>query len=514
MMKYFKRLLTAVLVLSLLCTSSALAIDQLIFEYAFASEGILYTVVSTDYTNPEDLNFSAKTENGDIKVESAATLRSEGTTWFVVLDYDTDATWTTEAILKTERTILQQLSKNIEDFDKGALVMASKTPQINIQNADRFRNSLQSTPPSSDTEQLGYTLKCVMDYIKENESILVPQNVAIVIVASALVKNGEMIDGDGIDSIKALISKNLYIPTHVICTVASTQIVSDNSENSWRRRANRMANYAKDTVGGSGYVTQELTDNEAIKAVSEAMDTQRRLVRLALNPKSAAKVGKQLTVTQTNAEGVPLLEATWDLTRNSHAAYDAWTKFWNENPNIEIIVPATPKIDVSTLTIYNDNSIDLNQNKGEQKISPELIIGIVIGLVILALAVVLFIVLKGRKPKNNPSVPVNIPVVQSHETTVVLQDAVGNRLTGKMKNGKLTIGRYSAKGAMLVIPNDAKLSGLHATLTKSGNSITIMDNQSTNGTKVNGSLISGPVPLSQNDSVTMGSNTYRVTWYS
>ena len=96
---------------------------------------------------------------------------------------------------------------------------------------------------------------------------------------------------------------------------------------------------------------------------------------------------------------------------------------------------------------------------------------------------------------------------------VSLDGAVDFKLRNKIKNGKLTIGRNGAK-AMVSVPNDGKLSGLHATFTKQGNSLLITDNGSTNGTKVNGNKIAPnvPTPLQQNDTVTMGSTTYTITW--
>ena len=83
----------------------------------------------------------------------------------------------------------------------------------------------------------------------------------------------------------------------------------------------------------------------------------------------------------------------------------------------------------------------------------------------------------------------------------------------KRKYNMLTIGRNGAK-AMLSVPNDGKLSGLHATLAKQGNAMLITDNGSTNGTKVNGNKIETGVPtaLNQNDAVTLGSTTYTISW--
>ena len=98
-------------------------------------------------------------------------------------------------------------------------------------------------------------------------------------------------------------------------------------------------------------------------------------------------------------------------------------------------------------------------------------------------------------------------------TAVTLTGDNGAALKGTMKNNILTIGRNGAK-AMVAVPNDGKLSGLHATLTKQGNAMTVTDNGSTNGTKLNGVKLDPgkPTAIQQNDKLTLGSTTYTISW--
>ena len=137
---------------------------------------------------------------------------------------------------------------------------------------------------------------------------------------------------------------------------------------------------------------------------------------------------------------------------------------------------------------------------------------------VLALVVALLIT---RANKNKKAQKATVPIYagsnsgasSSGGTTITLSGNNGSVLKGQMKGGKLTVGRNGAK-AMLTVPSDGKLSGLHATFTKQGNQMMITDNGSTNGTKLNGNKIpaAAPTPVHQNDTITLGSTTYTISW--
>lgn len=74
-----------------------------------------------------------------------------------------------------------------------------------------------------------------------------------------------------------------------------------------------------------------------------------------------------------------------------------------------------------------------------------------------------------------------------------------------------TIGRSSGK-ANLAMPEDTALSSVHATLLAEQGKIFIRDENSTNGTFVNGIPISGKFELNQDDTILLGSYEYRVSW--
>lgn len=76
----------------------------------------------------------------------------------------------------------------------------------------------------------------------------------------------------------------------------------------------------------------------------------------------------------------------------------------------------------------------------------------------------------------------------------------------ELPDGETTVGREF--GAGLVVPNDT-VSRNHASLIKSGGSVELRDNLSTNGCWVNGAKVNGSQSLRPGDSVRFGSIEYR-----
>ncbi len=76
-----------------------------------------------------------------------------------------------------------------------------------------------------------------------------------------------------------------------------------------------------------------------------------------------------------------------------------------------------------------------------------------------------------------------------------------------VKGGTTSIGRSSASD--IVLKNDDFASGRHARLTRHGGLLYVEDNESTNGTYVNGRKTVGATPLRSGDRVRVGSTTFR-----
>ncbi len=72
-----------------------------------------------------------------------------------------------------------------------------------------------------------------------------------------------------------------------------------------------------------------------------------------------------------------------------------------------------------------------------------------------------------------------------------------------LDGGRCTIGRHPTND--VAIPDDTEVSRVHAVLEVAGPSWVVRDLSSRNGTRVNGSLISGDRPLSDGDEIRVGS---------
>ena len=505
MAKKFTSLLLA-LILILTLGTTAMAEDTMNLLSVWPSEGgYLSVIAGTDFTNAADMTFSAYTENGNLEIVDSAVLRNAGTSWFVILEHDHYQD--NKHYSQTSIRALKQIADMIDDKDDGALVRCDEEHAINVEQSNVFRDTLRKTHNRTDAKELAGTVKAVMKYIEENRDRLMDNVVVIIITACPEKVITEAI----VDDIGNTLRNYSYITTHVVVTAARDVHTGD------REIGQRLIDKAKgSTVGGTGYMTESLKDDEADKAIQRINNAERRKVVMVLDPKSASSLGHTLTVVQTTEGGKQLK----DVANLSDTIFKLWEEKFaerhaGETPEVQTITRTAS----SANTWINDNyNPPVDASKGG--LSTELLIGIIAGVVVLALLLVLLL-LRGKKGKKNQKSASQIYGTNNNAssgsssggTTITLAGANGAVLKGQMKGGKLTIGRNGAK-AMISVPNDGKLSGLHATFTKQGNSMMLTDNGSTNGTKVNGNKIAPAVPvqLQQNDTVTLGSTTYTVTW--
>jgi predicted component of type VI protein secretion system len=75
-----------------------------------------------------------------------------------------------------------------------------------------------------------------------------------------------------------------------------------------------------------------------------------------------------------------------------------------------------------------------------------------------------------------------------------------------VQDGEQVVGR---EGGELTLAGESSVSRSHAKISKAGDTITVEDMGSTNGTFVNGQRLSGPVSLQPGDAVQFGAVQYR-----
>ena len=494
-MRKLRGALALVLAAMVLVAGVALAADELFFcGGRVFPDGYMHLIFSTTNTAPEDMNFEAVTEKGDISVENAFVLRDNGTSWFILLDYGRNSTNSTY-VTKTQDSVLRELKGLVRDIDEGALVMVNDSPEINVTNAATLRDNLTQTPGTSSQSALVSTLSKTLSFINQNRSVLMPK-ISIVLITTA-----SEIDSGVPAEVEKLLSEgnNAEYTTHIICTAGSEKTFGA-ADGGWRDKAAKLSAKAMKTFGGTGYVTDALTDEEAAKAVRRVNDAECSLVRVELDPVKNRVIDKNITVAQITAGG-KRMEATVKLSdENLSTIQDAIS---SQTPPVEHSYVST-----STSTFI---SVEPVETKPEG-LSVEMIVAIALGAVILILIVVLVIVRVRVGKKKQQQVYTNVMQPGHASRTVVrLTSQTGATLTGELTGGRLTVGRDPSR-ARLVIPNDKKVSRLHLTLTLQGGTMTLTDNNSANGVGVNGAKVNGSCILQQNDAVTIGLNTYTITW--
>ncbi len=501
------------LVLALALTATAFAMETLnLLSIRVSDPGYLSIIAGTDYTAEADMNFSAFTENGDLDIANTLVLREGGTSWFIIMEYGNYQG--NESHQKTANRVLKKISEMIDDKDEGALIRCDEKHTVTLEKSDALRKSLTVTHQPTNAKELANTVRATMDYIQNNAANLMP-NVAVIIVTAC---PSSKVTDTMIEDIGNVLNTNNSVTTHIIVTAASSVYRED------RVVGQKLIEKAKLTVGGTGYITEKLTEAEADYAVQNINDTERRKILMLLDPKAKKNLGHKLTIQQTTAGG-KLMSVELDIPDGLYniweSSMDQRTANGGSNGDGGGSTAPTPPPSIiyggvgGENTWVNTDVYDFtNKNKG---MSTELLVGLIAGGVLLALLAVLLIL---RLKKNKKSDTADTKIYASNAgraaaagTTVTLTGSNGQLLKGTMKNNMLTIGRNGAK-AMLSVPNDGKLSGLHATLAKQGNAMLITDNGSTNGTKVNGNKIETGVPtaLNQNDAVTLGSTTYTISW--
>lgn len=531
------------LVLTLALATTALAAESLDMLYVGVLEdGYLGVIAGTDHVAKADLKFTAKTENGDLTVSDPVVLRDEGTSWFVVLEYGYYGN--SEALIRTQSRVMQNIADMIGDNDEGALIETQVAPSVAMEKGGNFRDTLKKkhAKKKNGAKELGSAVRTTLDYINSNYEKL-KTNVVLIIVTAC--PNGQVTEAT-IQDIGVLLENNYFISTHIIVTAGGDVNTKD------RPLGQKLIEKAGQTVNGTGYMTNQLNVDEADRAVRVIDEAERRKVFMLLQAKDKSVLGKKITLEQKTSNGKKL-KVNWNV---PDAMYELWDEGTKEpapqedgakgtgqggqdqkdggtgsqgqkddgkTPAEPTPVPSpTPKpgrILAGSSSGSTWRNTGINTSTQPDGMSTELLVGIIVGAVLLALLAALLIIRLRKGGKKTTTVnygsasSAGSSGAANSGTTVTLAGANGAMLKGQIKNGKLTIGRNGAK-AMISVPNDGKLSGLHATFTKQGNSLMITDNGSTNGTKVNGNKIAAntPTQLQQNDTVTMGSTTYTITW--
>ncbi len=503
------RCLAAALLLVFLIGGTALAVEDIALSLVTVRDsGTLEVIGSSGYTSEDDMNFTASTENGELEVSNAVALRNEGTSWFVILEYGSDNK--NDKLREVSDEVMKGVAAMVLDIDDGALIPCADGTQVNVQKAQPFRDALNGVHGTTKQSLLPATLNTVMNYISDHRANLMP-NVAVIIITQArILKDTEL------DAMQETLTKFNTVTTHVVCPLPAS------AGKDWKDKALRVAQMGAGTLSGSGYITRESNSAEAAKAVENIRNLERSMIMLLLKPtrNSADAVGQELSVTQTTAGGKQLTVKA----KLTNETLELWRRKIEEEQPAPVPGESEPEPETMITNLFNHSAGTLMWEAQEveqppEGLSMELIIGIGVGVLILALVIVLIAVRHSRKKdKKTATTAYGVPAAGGSSggggggPQVTLRGDDGSLYTGTMKNNRLIIGRDARKGAMLAIQGDGKLSGVHVMLEKQGGQLLVTDQNSLNGTKINGTKITGSMILNQNDSMTIGSHTYTVTW--
>lgn len=500
-MKKLTRFMALVLLAVFMCTTVAFAEDELRFAaYQTFDDGYMHVLLMTNHAEEENLNFTVTADGYPVKVENAYAMRTKGTSWYVVLDYGRYInTGETNHVTKVQDEMLQGISNLVADIDQGALVLVSDqiTQQdILMTSAGVLRDNLRKAP--NPTVQGGAallkTLQAVVNHAK-NRAIdasidqKLPEKVCIVVVTP-----GRDVDAKTSDQIGALLKENSGYTTHILCAAGSEGSYGAD-QGGWRDNANKLQEKAAVTAGGVGFITDELTTEEAKDGVQRVSDAERSMVRVELNFQAYGNAGKEIKVTQKLANSKELTMAPFYLSDDA----------------LNTIKAAISSKRSSVSHVSNGALLmtDVNAPVQPKGLGIEAIIAIVLGVIIVALAIVLVLMRTKKKAPKNDKVYAAASAAP-RKTQVIFTGANGTTLRGDLTGGRLTVGRDPARAKLVV--NDPKASGLHMTLTLQGDGLLLTDNNSTNGVKVNNVKVNGSTVIRQNDAVAFGSTSYTVTW--
>lgn len=116
---------------------------------------------------------------------------------------------------------------------------------------------------------------------------------------------------------------------------------------------------------------------------------------------------------------------------------------------------------------------------------------------------------KDEKESKTEALPIN---VSSRNPVIILTDKTDGNITHRSEiSGRVVIGKDSSS-CQIVISDDKAVSRRHCVIEERGRRFSIIDNNSTNGTFLNGERLSGRIPLKEGDVVKIGRREYIFTF--
>ena len=367
-----------------------------------------------------------------------------------------------EWIISIKEALKQLVSeKREQDIIEIAKLGNELTQSGLMTNTEEIVNFIDGIQLTSEDTNLYYGICKEMDYIKK-ESLSQGKKCFLIFSDGADDQAQGITRGEAEDVIK-----NSDIP---IFTVA---MMPDEPTEAQLESAKILGSFARYSNGGEHYTSGTEEVFTVIKEITESIN-------------NSLVIKTEVPVLESKKDTVPL-EVTIS---NGKISVTEQKNITAENMPLQVLEAETEQITTEEATVLPEK----NNNNGY----------ILIGAGIVFFAGILIFTMK-RKTGN-------FKVTKEDRKLEVILSRLGDEgitYQVKMRDG-IKIGRNSK--CQLCIKEDAMLSELHCVIVAKNGEMFVRDEDSTNGTYVNGVHIVGEIKLEQDDILLMGSYEYKITW--
>lgn len=479
----------------------------------------------------------------------------EGTTWLFVVDTKSVST---KKGKEPVSVLINDLIDGLGPNDNAAItyngVAAGEIELMGVKNLKNLAGSLEL----SDDDNLNSAIAAGIEFLNTNNAV--KPHVSIVVISRG--------DTLGAQDMKYSEINSLIDESRVtVYAVAFSQEASNmNNVNSFVEMAN---------VSCGGLQFQQPNKSKNAKAIAQAiLDNEKNFVLIQANPSLQGAKGTLFKVWVDGGDA-PLADSyelnqknggTLMLTPGGAAPTqlpgdDLPTNPPAEQPTAPAGTTEEPAGGMPSVAGKVDDIAGKN-NAAETEPEPAkdtvlfgltlvqlLLIGGGVLLLIAAGVVILIVVMKGKKGKKDgrdghtrvieseytpkqgggvmmsaggpPSTPVDlsgdrhvsIPLAgapMNPGLQLQLTDMATRRVYSAVLDRELVIGRNPGPNGLAIV-GDAKMSGSHLVLRVSGGKV-MAEDCSRNGTKINGTAITRPTPVRQQDTLTMGLSNFKISW--
>jgi len=542
-MKKLVRIMALMLVLMLSSVCFAAGETDFVVQRVTVDDDIkvvLYSAYASEL-NPNTLDITL--DGQSVKAKSVkpysvnSVTKRDNTTWLFIVDTSVVSTnYGNEAVTAT----LDFLIGNMVYGDNGAVICTGTSyDSIVLKSAGKLSSDIKSMVLNESVTPLNDTVSNAITFAKSHEDV--KPRVCIVVIS-----NGENTDENGQTNYELM---DLIEGTDItVYTVAFTNDANSANVNAFGALARKSCGGIH-IVGNPNTPNKEARDAEGKRIADEIADNESKFVVITIDPASQGVTGTKLCISakingfnmkaEMDVEAIPLAPAVTDDTDTDATA----------EPDSD--TTAEPGSDE---TEDADNTEEITDDSGDDKkeypfdINTMIIVGGALAAIVIIGIIIIIATRKPRRsaaidgddgPPENPEnlvpdvndniMPINgnisgnnngynptIPDDEAEtgvEVTLSVVDAGKSGIYTAMIGNGLIVGR-NGEICDITIEDDGKISGRHMLIKQENDMIIVEDCGSRNGTRVNGNRIDRPTIMHQQDIITIGVTSLKITWWT